>query len=191
MKRIFIVFFSLVSIALPIYTYAHEEDQHDDHDDVEEVVICHKQDTDSEHPQTITIDEDALQAHLDHGDTEGACTGPEINHLPVFTGPATATTTVGANLTFSIGVSDEDGDTLVLDQSLPQGATFTDGNFSWTPTETGTSTASFFAFDGTGTSTKEVWLIVGPELTPLPEIIPDCSVNGLFGFYGRATCRGP
>lgn len=36
-----------------------------------QVTVCHKPGTPAEH--TLAVDERALDAHLDHGDTEGAC----------------------------------------------------------------------------------------------------------------------
>jgi hypothetical protein len=38
-----------------------------------QATVCHKPGTPAEH--TLTVDESALEAHLDHGDTEGACPG--------------------------------------------------------------------------------------------------------------------
>jgi len=39
----------------------------------DQATVCHKPGTPAEH--TLTVDESALDAHLDHGDTEGACPG--------------------------------------------------------------------------------------------------------------------
>src|SRR3989344_2039366 len=109
-------------------------------------------------------------------DDDGGNGGGE-NHLPIFTGPETATSTVGVVLEFTVTVSDPDGDTLVITSDLPQGATYnsTTGLFHWVPIDSGTSTAIFSAFDGTGTSTRSVVIevselagndlpiIIGPE----------------------------
>lgn len=47
------------------------------------VTICHYPPGNTDNPQTITIDESALQAHLGHGDTLGPCTtNQEIPEFP-------------------------------------------------------------------------------------------------------------
>ena len=90
---------------------------------------------------------------------------PAENHLPMIIGPETATTTVDTLLEFTVTASDPDGDLLTITSNLPTGAGYnaTSGLFSWTPTATGTSTAIFFAFDGTGTTTHDVIIEVFPE----------------------------
>src|SRR3989344_5568569 len=87
------------------------------------------------------------------------------NDLPIIIGPETATTTVDTLLEFTVMASDPDGDLLTITSNLPTGAGYnaTSGLFSWTPTATGTSTATFFAFDGTGTTTHDVIIEVFPE----------------------------
>lgn len=88
----------------------------------------------------------------------------DTNDLPIFTGPTTATTTVDTVIEFTVTASDPDGDTLIVTSDLPAGASYTatTGLFSWTPQTIGTSTATFFAFDGTGTSTHSVVIEVFP-----------------------------
>jgi len=45
------------------------------------VTICHKPGTPAEH--TITVDDDAVQAHLAHGDSLGPCSPPQPPSTPV------------------------------------------------------------------------------------------------------------
>jgi hypothetical protein len=50
-----------------------DDDGEADDADAVKVVICHFPPGNPENPQTIEISEDALEAHLAHGDTEGEC----------------------------------------------------------------------------------------------------------------------
>jgi hypothetical protein len=91
-----------------------------------------------------------------------------VNHVPDITGPDSATTTVGTILEFVVTVNDVDGNpdssgnVVTVSTDLPTGATYatSTGIFSWTPTSIGTSTATFFATDGIGTSTHPVLIEV-------------------------------
>ena len=103
---------------------------------------------------------------------------PPENHLPVFTGPSQATTTLGNTLEFTVTASDPDDDPLIFSSELPEGANWatSTGLFAWTPQATsslGTTTARFFASDGIGTSTHEVLLeVLEPEATTTPNLPP-------------------
>lgn len=90
--------------------------------------------------------------------------GPGGNQAPIITGPSYASTTVSSTLTFAVAASDPNNDPITLTTELPTGATYatSTGIFSWTPTSTGTSTATFVAFDGSATSTLVVSLEVFP-----------------------------
>jgi fibro-slime domain-containing protein len=87
------------------------------------------------------------------------------NRLPVFTGPEIASGTTGNAITFTINVTDPDGDTITQTQEFPEGATFASSTFSWVPASAGTYAAKFFAFDGTGTTTYEVAITVSTQST--------------------------
>jgi hypothetical protein len=50
-----------------------DDDGEPDDADAVKIVICHFPPGNPENPQTIEISEDALEAHLAHGDTEGEC----------------------------------------------------------------------------------------------------------------------
>ena len=78
------------------------------------------------------------------------------NRPPVLTTIGDKTTSVGTQLEIAVSVSDPDGDpiNLILVEG-PDGATFSDGNFSWTPTATGATFATFRADDGRGGSVEE------------------------------------
>lgn len=103
---------------------------------------------------------------------------PPENHLPVFTGPSQATTTLGNILEFTVTAADPDSDPLIFSSELPENASWatSTGVFSWTPVATstlGTTTARFFASDGIGTSTHEVLIeVFEPEATTTPNLPP-------------------
>lgn len=52
-----------------------DDDDDDDGDQGEQVTICHRPPGNPDAAHTITIGRAALQAHLDHGDTMGPCSG--------------------------------------------------------------------------------------------------------------------
>ena len=82
-----------------------------------------------------------------------------INTLPVFTSISDQVVLEGGTLSFAVEALDADGDEVVLGvQSLPDGATFSDGLFKWTPgfDQAGTYEIKFSADDGTGQVLKTV-----------------------------------
>ena len=121
----------------------------------------------------------------------------EENRLPVFTGPQQATTTVATLLEFTVTAGDPDGDALVITANLPHKATYatSTGLFAWIPEQTGTSTATFFAFDGTGTSTHETFITVMATSTEinLPPLFIDfappttATVHELYSYDAEAV----
>jgi putative Ig domain-containing protein/flagellar hook capping protein FlgD/Big-like domain-containing protein len=88
------------------------------------------------------------------------------NHPPTLSAPATEQVAEGANLSFTVTATDQDGDHVALSATVPSGASFTDqgnnsGVFSWTPgsTQSGVHTAAFSGDDGhggTGTASTEI-----------------------------------
>ena len=82
------------------------------------------------------------------------------NHAPTLSAPATEQVTVGANLSFTVTATDQDGDHVTLSASaLPQGATFSDhgdntATFAWMPgsTQPGNYQVAFLGYDGKGGS---------------------------------------
>ena len=83
---------------------------------------------------------------------------PPENHAPVLSAPATQQVNEGANLSFAVTATDQDGDHVTLTaSSVPTGASFSDqGNnsatFSWTPSSTqpGLYNVAFSGTDGNG-----------------------------------------
>lgn len=76
--------------------------------------------------------------------------GVNGNRRPVLTVPNAQSATVGQALSFNVSATDPDaGQTLALfATNLPQGATFnSSGQFTWTPSATGTATVTFIATD--------------------------------------------
>lgn len=115
---------------------------------------------------------------------------PPENHLPVFTGPARASTTLGTLMEFGVTATDTDSDLLSFSSELPEGANWatSTGLFSWTPAATstlGTTTARFFASDGIGTSTHEVLIEVFESEATTTSNLPPFFVN--FAPPTRAT----
>jgi len=80
------------------------------------------------------------------------------NHPPTLSAPLTQQVNEGANLTFTVTATDQDGDHVTLSaNSVPSGAAFTDlgtntGSFSWTPSfaQSGVYTVAFDGNDGHG-----------------------------------------
>jgi putative Ig domain-containing protein/Big-like domain-containing protein len=92
---------------------------------------------------------------------------PPQNHAPVLDAPATKVVDEGANLSFTVTATDQDGDHVALTaEFVPAGATFSDqgdntGVFSWTPgsTQSGDYDVVFAGNDGnggTGTATTHI-----------------------------------
>lgn len=55
-----------------------DDDGLDEEDDGEKVTICHIPPGNPENARTIEVGEDAVEAHLAHGDTEGECQGGAV-----------------------------------------------------------------------------------------------------------------
>src|SRR3989344_8577707 len=113
------------------------------------------------------------------------------NHLPIFTGPESATTTVGALLEFTVTVSDPDGDLIDLSIMRPAGAIYatSTGLFSWTATATGTSTVMFSASDKKATTTHTTLINILAAPTP-PQPPPPPTGGGGGGGGGGVCCPG-
>ena len=78
------------------------------------------------------------------------------NRPPVLTAIGDKTTSVGTALSIALSVTDPDGDPIALSLiASPAGASFSDGNFSWTPMTTGAFVATFRADDGRGGNAEE------------------------------------
>jgi len=85
------------------------------------------------------------------------------NHPPLLQPIEEMTQKSGEIIKFNVTASDEDGDTLTYSAlNLPTNATFTEQNFSWTPTrdQVGTYEVQFVADDGTAQSTLSVNITV-------------------------------
>jgi serine protease len=78
-----------------------------------------------------------------------------VNSAPVLTAVPAQTVIAGHALTFSVGATDVDGDTLYFfPVSVPTGATLdTDGTFTWSSPTAGSYTMTYYAYDGYTTST--------------------------------------
>jgi hypothetical protein len=95
-----------------------------------------------------------------------------IDTAPQFTSVSAQTVEEKQSLSFTVTASDADGDDLSYSStSLPSGATFNDGSFSWTPSQgdAGSYVATFEVTDGYLTDTVSVSITVTP-LNNLPEI---------------------
>ncbi len=98
------------------------------------------------------------------------------NRAPVIGAIANQTITVSKTLTFAVSGSDPDGDAVSLStESLPQGAVFENGTFTWTPTETqeGTHAVKFIATDGLLECFHTISILVRSENTAPALVIED------------------
>jgi len=162
MKRIiFLIFFSLALVAIPFAAFASDTEA----TSTEEVLI---EAYSAEYYPTPTPTPTPEPSPTPTPEPTPTPT-PE-NHLPIFSGPANASTTLGVTLEFEVTATDPDGDILELSSVLPEGALWATSTvkFTWTPVATsslGTTTAKFFAFDCIGTSTHEVVIEVFPAIS--------------------------
>jgi hypothetical protein len=95
-----------------------------------------------------------------------------IDTAPQFTSVPSQTVVEGQSLSFTVSATDADADELTYTATtLPSGATFNGGSFSWTPSEgdAGSYVASFEVTDGYLTDTVNVSITVTP-LNHMPEI---------------------
>ena len=105
-----------------------------------------------------------------------------VNSPPIIGTISNQTVTAGTLLSFSVPVSDPDGDALlVAAMNLPGGASFQNGIFRWTPTvyQVGSYMVTFYANDGSATTTKNVMLtVVMPNISHHRQRPARCFVHG-------------
>ena len=98
------------------------------------------------------------------------------NRAPVIEAIADQTVTVSNSLTFAVFGSDPDEDAVSLSaESLPQGALFENGTFTWTPaeTQTGTYAVKFIATDGLLECFHTISILVRVENTAPALVVED------------------
>lgn len=171
-KRIFLIFFSFAFV-FPFLASSAEK-----------VVLCHDPSGPDRKTIELAADDDALSAHLDHGDTLGACAPIVTNHPPVFEAIAPITVNAGEQVQFVVRANDEDGDLLVYSATgTPTGATFDPLTraFAWKPNaaSVGSHTIAFHVADGAGIDSEDTMSV---EIT-VRLATPACGVNELFGSY--------
>jgi hypothetical protein len=102
------------------------------------------------------------------GKMDGASASAEVtiaNSAPELAAIGNKSVFVGSNLQFSLSAQDADGDTLVYSaKSLPQGATFANNTFNWTPNQRGSYKVTFEVSDGTATDSEEITIEVTAPL---------------------------
>lgn len=95
---------------------------------------------------------------------EGTPPGPPENQPPVLNPIGDKSVYVGQILEFTVSADDPDGDDLTYSASgLPSGSTFSNSEFSWTPSEIGTYTVTFTVDDGNGGTDTETIKITANE----------------------------
>lgn len=116
---------------------------------------------------------------------------PPANRTPVFSPRGVQQVTTGNTVSFTVQATDPDGDLVTLSASaLPTGASFTPGTpavtttgvFSWTPSATGTYTATFSATDNGSpalVAQQTVTIQVNAPVNPPPQFqaIPPQSIT--------------
>ena len=93
-----------------------------------------------------------------------------INNAPVFATIGAKSVNEGEVLTFAVTATDQDNDTVTITASnLPTGATFANGNFTWTPgfDQSGSFTVSFSASDGKTQTSATATITVANVSRPL------------------------
>lgn len=109
-----------------------------------------------------------------------------VNQAPVLSRVGNQSVFATDLLTFSVQAADADGDRIQYSaQGLPSGATFTNQNFSWTPTagQIGTYSLTFIASDGRSRDSEVIAITVYAE-DKSPPTVTNCvpapdSVQGL------------
>jgi len=96
---------------------------------------------------------------------------PQVNRPPVLATIGSRTVTARSTLSFSLGASDPDGDTLVFSVvNLPPGASFNaaTGSFNWTPDDSAVGSYSpiFSVSDGSLSDTETVTIEVAAYVPP-------------------------
>jgi peptidoglycan/xylan/chitin deacetylase (PgdA/CDA1 family)/peptidoglycan hydrolase-like protein with peptidoglycan-binding domain len=116
-----------------------------------------------------------------------AASVPPVNHAPIITVQPYASGTVGSPIQFTVSMIDPDGDPLTVTAGLPQFAVFatSTGEFSWIPTAVGTTTATFYAFDGTATATATV--LLEAFAAPVVPVNPPSGGGGGGGWSGGSV----
>jgi len=93
-----------------------------------------------------------------------------INNAPSFAAIGAKRVNEGQVLTFAVTATDQDNDTVTITASnLPTGATFANGNFTWTPgfDQSGSFTVSFSASDGKTQTSATAQITVANVARPL------------------------
>ncbi len=123
-----------------------------------------------------------------------SCAPPEPpNQAPVLDNIGDKSTDENQTLTFTVSAQDPDNDTLAYSAaSLPQGASFTTGTFTWTPTydQSGTYTLTFTVSDSNLTDTETITITVSNvNRTPALTAIGDKAItqNNALTFTISAT----
>ena len=95
-----------------------------------------------------------------------------VNTAPVLDAIGDKAIDENSPLTFDVTASDVDGDALTLSAAnLPQGASFADGTFAWTPAagQAGTYTVTFTVTDGVTTDSASVAIVVSEVIVEVPK----------------------
>ncbi len=105
----------------------------------------------------------------------------DVNHPPVLDPTGNKSINENEALTFSIHATDADGDVLAYSATnLPNGATFVDRTFSWTPTydQAGSCAVTFMASDGTAQDSETITIsVINVNRPPALGAIGNQSVN--------------
>ena len=125
----------------------------------------------------------------------GTAIGGQGNHAPELTLIGDRSVEEGSELSFTVSATDADGDDLSYSAAdLPTGATFSNQEFSWTPTsdQTGSHTVTFTVSDGTLEDSETITITVSAVSTnqaPVLASIGDRSVaeGGSLSFTISAT----
>ncbi len=95
-----------------------------------------------------------------------------VNRPPKLNVPGGMTVTAGENVSFSVSAADPDNDKLEYEISgEPSGASFSNGNFNWTPgdEQAGSYNLKITVTDGSDSDSGTVTVTVNPKPEPLPE----------------------
>jgi PKD repeat protein len=107
-----------------------------------------------------------------------AITVANVNRPPVLASIGGKQVDENFSLSFSTSASDPDGDSVTYSAtSLPAGASFTGGVFTWVPsfTQAGSHSVTFVATDGSLTDTEQVTITVGNVSDETAPVVADLS----------------
>ncbi len=145
-----------------------------DEENNQKIIICHFSPGNPDNPQTITVSENALDAHLAHGDTLGACEF-DVNNPPSITSEPITTATENVPYAYDVDATDPEGDVLTYSlEGSSAGMTINreTGLIEWVPdaTQVGDNNVVVRASDNGGLFDRQSFVVTVINVNDAPSI---------------------